>query len=262
MPARTSQLGEASNVIFDGSKESCHTFSRTEREADNFRILGIPFGGKLLMHAAVRETICEASWRVKTLLMTHRYFTKNELVVLFKSHVLSYVEYRSAGISYAATSAIAPLDNVLVKFLEEIGLSSEAGFIDIGMLGVIHRAVLDRGPRALQLLFQPGTAPERLGGRPWHSRHVDDPHSVFRQYYLARSLVGYTWVYNLLPEMIISVTDISKFQSACQTMAKKRIPVNDWKESFSPKGIPSASPTSLSGVATPARRLECVIYPI
>ena len=121
--------GEANRVTFDGSKESCHILSRTEPEGEDFRILGIIFDGKLLMHAAVRETVCEASWRVKTLLRTHRYFTKDELVVLFKSHVLSYIEYRSAGITHAASSVLAPLDNVLVKFLEEIGLSSEAGFI-------------------------------------------------------------------------------------------------------------------------------------
>ena len=86
--------GEANWIVFDASKESSHILSRTDPEGDDFRILGVLFDCQLLMHAAVRETICEASWRTKTLLRTHRYFSTKELVNLFKAHISSFIEYR------------------------------------------------------------------------------------------------------------------------------------------------------------------------
>ena len=106
---------------------------------------------------------------------------------------------------------------------------------DIAMLGVIHRSVLRQGPRALQQLFQLGEPPMRIGGRVWHSRYVYDPYSNHMQDYLARSLVGYTWVYNLLPERVAGQNTVREFQKACQGIVRLRIFTGDSKDTLSPR---------------------------
>eukprot|EP00969_Alexandrium_andersonii_P281872 12460635-Alexandrium_andersonii.AAC.1 len=49
------------------------------------------------MHEAVRTCVTECGWRIRALLRARRYHTNAELVQLYKSHVLAYVEYRTAA---------------------------------------------------------------------------------------------------------------------------------------------------------------------
>ena len=79
-----------------------------------------------------------------------------ELVMLFKSHVMSLIEYRTPAIVHAASSALSPVDAILTKFLPAVDLSSIGALLqfclalalrrDIAILGVMHRVPWVRGP--------------------------------------------------------------------------------------------------------------------
>ena len=57
---------------------------------------------------------------IDSILRTHRFFNDGELVMFFKAHVLSFIEYRTPGVYHAAPSALQRLDSVLSKFLRSL----------------------------------------------------------------------------------------------------------------------------------------------
>ena len=146
--------GFANQVTFDASKEHFSILSHTDSaEGSSVKLLGINFDTKLQMSEAITECIHEASWRLRTILRTRRFYCDLELVLHFKSHVLSYLEYRIAGIYHAITTALTPLDRILDRLLRDINMSATEALLncnlaplssrrDIAMLDIIHRVVL------------------------------------------------------------------------------------------------------------------------
>ena len=45
------------------------------------------------------------------------------MLSLWKSNVLSFIEYRTPGIFHAATSVLDPVDRLQTSFLREMGVS-------------------------------------------------------------------------------------------------------------------------------------------
>ena len=164
--------------------------------------------------------------------------------MMFKAHILSYIEYRTPGIAHASTTTLRPIDRILARFLREIGMSENAALLYFGlaplatrrgiaMLGVVHRAVLRQGPEHLHGFFTASGPRSRLGGRSWHHRHVSDIATGLRKDYLSRSLLGYAWVYNLLPDHVVAAGSVNLLQRECQLLLKSRVMESDWRETFS-----------------------------
>ena len=120
-------------------------------------ILGITFDCKLLMHETIHECVTACGWKIDCILRTRRFFYDSEIVHFFKSHVLSFIEYRTPDIYHAAPSTIQPLDFVLLRFLRQLSISPLDALLHFGlaplqtrrniaMLGVIHRTLLGEGP--------------------------------------------------------------------------------------------------------------------
>ena len=109
--------GKANQVSFDPAKESQHILALTGGEGMNFKLLGIPFDNALTMRDAVVELVSEASWKLASILRSGRFFTDGELVTLYKSQLLSYLEYRTAAIYHACNTVLAPLDSFQDRFL-------------------------------------------------------------------------------------------------------------------------------------------------
>lgn len=104
------------------------------------------------MKDAVKELVNDAAWKIASVIRTTRFFTDGELVNLYKSQLLSYIEYRTAAIYHACDTVLAPLDAFQQKFLRELCISEEDALLhfnlqplssrrDIAMLGLIHRCV-------------------------------------------------------------------------------------------------------------------------
>ena len=79
-----------------------------------------------------------------------------QLVLLYKSHVLGFVEYRTAAVYHASPSVLAPLNKLQDWFLRDLGVTAEEALEhfglapltcrrDMAMLGVVFRALLGKG---------------------------------------------------------------------------------------------------------------------
>ena len=109
---------------FDASKESKHVLATCGRGSGGpFTFLGVSFDEGLTMAGALHSLVHEASWKLASILRTSRYFSTPELIGLYKSKLLSYIEYRTPAIYHACTSHLAPLDQIQRRFLREIGMS-------------------------------------------------------------------------------------------------------------------------------------------
>jgi hypothetical protein len=168
--------GRASQVAFDPSKESKHVISAEDPEGPNFKLLGINFDCAIEMTDAIGDVVNEAGWKLKTLLR-RRFYCDVELVLMYKSHLLSYLEYRTPAIYHAKRDALSRLDNVQQRFLRDAGIDDLSALMnfnlaplatrrDIAMLGLIQRTVLNKGPPHFREHFKEGSQPLSPSCRP------------------------------------------------------------------------------------------------
>ena len=140
-------------VKFNVGKENLHIILKIEPIVSEFKLLGVEFDYQLIMNIAVHECVISALWKLKSILRTRRFFNSAELIRMFKTHILSFIESRSPAFSHASTSILQPLDDVLKKFLKDLGISFKDAILhfnlaplstrrDIATLGIIHRAIL------------------------------------------------------------------------------------------------------------------------
>ena len=120
------------------------------------------------MSSAVESAACKASAKLRALLRAKRIFNLHELVLQYKSHVLSLLEYPTPAIYHASSTVLSRTDRVQSRFLREVGLSEEKAFLDwnlcplqcrrdIAMLGLLHKIVLGQAHPAFRLLFPAAT---------------------------------------------------------------------------------------------------------
>ena len=94
------------------------------------------------------------------MLRSRRFCSDADLIMLYKSRVFSYIEYRTAGINFASNGVLRELDDVKKRFVRQFDMSEEAAFMhfilapletrrDIAILGVIHCAAMREGPPQL-----------------------------------------------------------------------------------------------------------------
>ena len=107
------------------------------------------------MAESISELVSAAGWKLRTLLRTRRFYTDADLVVLYKAHLLSYLEYRTPAIYHATRAILSRLDAVQTRFLKDVGVDEVTALIkfhlaplttrrDIAMLGLIHRTAMGR----------------------------------------------------------------------------------------------------------------------
>jgi hypothetical protein len=229
--------GGANQVAFDPKKESLHVLSKTEGYGPEFKILGVLFDSGLTMASAVAELVTEASWKLKMLIKTRRYYNDAELVMLYKSQLLSFLEYRTPALYHATRNVLERLDNVQSRFLRDAGIDDTVALLefnlaplatrrDIAMLGVIHRAVLGKGPPHFKQYF-----------RINHDMQLHDPRTTNRSQLVTRSALGLIAVYNLLPAGITSARSVTIFQTRLQLELKLRAEAGlpTWQNTYSPR---------------------------
>ena len=191
--------GAANQVAFDSAKESKHILSSSAPLGTGFKLLGVSFDEELAMSDAVSEIVSAAGWKLRTLMRTRRFYTDADLIVLYKSHLLSFLEYRTPAVYHATRAVLLRLDNVQSKFLRDIGVDEVTSLSefhlaplavrrDIAMLGLIHRTVLGKGPPQFAEHF-------KVQG----SRLLHDPRKDCKAPIIKRSALGLVAVYNSCP---------------------------------------------------------------
>ena len=229
--------GRGNQVTFDESKESMHVIGANSVGFGGcFRMLGCCFDTALTMGDCIAELAGEAAWKLKTILRSQRFFNDSEMVRLFKSKLLSYIEYRTPAIFHACDTHLRRIDSIQHKFLEDFGISDlDALFVfnlaplavrrQIAMLGVIHRSVLGLGPRQFDDFFKRKAITEKYPTRGASRRHnkqlVDIRDGKFLEVQ-RRSALGLVWVYNRLPEDIVDSKSVAGFQGKLQDLVKAR----------------------------------------
>ena len=229
-----------------------HILATNGGEGFNFRLLGVPFDHALSMKDAVAELVCEVRWKLAAILRTGRFFTDEELVNLYKSQVLSYIEYRTAAIYHACDYVLAPLNAIQEKFLGELNISEEDSLFhfnfaplscrrDIAMLGLIHRCALDKGPDHFKAFFTASSVrnTHTRSARMRHARQLVDIRDTPFLEIERRSALGLPWVYNRLPGDVINIVDVKDFQRRLQMILKQGIleGCDDWKDTLSPRAL-------------------------
>ena len=250
--------GRANQVSFDAGKESHHILSITRPYGSGFELLGVSFDTKLLMADSVDHLAKDCRWKLAVILRTRRFNTGEQLVALYKAQLLSFIEYRTAAIYHACDSALASLDRIQDKLLEAAGASRAEALgafnlaplsarRDIALLGLIHRAVLGRGPQHFREFFKlNGEAGRASSGRhrlqlvEYEDGHWTDfalPRSCPANY-IRHSVLGLVSVYNRLPASIVEVSSsVSFFQSGLQDLLRHSAGSGDpdWARLFSPR---------------------------
>ena len=197
------------------------------------------------MSDAVESCVAAASWRIYSLIRTRRFYCDAELVNLYKSHVLSYIEYRTSAIYHASLSILAPLDALQTRFLRSLGITPRDALMhfnlaplstrrDISILGVVHRTLLGSGPACFARFFRLDSSPPPPRAPRRHARHVVEPPFTSPDF-LLRSAVGATRIYNLPSDFIIRARSVPAFQKRQQQFVRERVSSEDWAHSFSPR---------------------------
>jgi hypothetical protein len=199
------------------------------------------------MKDAINDVVNEAGWKMKTLLRTRRFYCDAELVLMYKSHLLSFLEYRTPAIYHAKREVLVRLDNVQQRFLRDAGIDDLTALMhfnlaplatrrDIAMLGLIHRTVLLKGPSHFREHFKREACPPPGVARR-HCRHLVDPRLDRQGRVITRSALGLVAVYNLLPNATVLISEVSAFQAALQNIVKDRAEdgCEDWASSLSPR---------------------------
>ena len=242
--------GGANEVAFDPGKGSMHIVSHSQPAGGNFKILGVDYDCRLVMADAVHAVVHEVVWKIRTLLRSRRYHTQAEMVDLYKSRVVSFIEYRTAAIYHASDSVLKPLDEVQQRFLRDVGVTNEEALAifnlgplpvrrDMAMLGMIHRTVLGRGPPQLEQFFLHDLAAPARATRVTrrHHHHLREWVDGRQLEVVKRSALGSVSVYNLLPQAIVDASSVPIFQSKLQSLLKHlaATQVPEWERLFSPR---------------------------
>ena len=174
-------------------------------------------------------------------------FSTSGFVRLYKSQVLSYIEYATPAVYHAPVFFLQRLDLIQQRFLDSIGISAVAALLEhnlcplstrraISMLGLIHRTVLGKGPKQFKRFFRLGSATAFVRSlRCRELRHafqlydrIDGSESNAHK----RSVLGLIYPYNLLPPCVVGLKTDSSFQKALQMAVKKacrRRLTDDWE---------------------------------
>ena len=244
------EWGKANQVTFDNTKESFGIMSRTEPEGPDIKLLGIRFDMQLNMEAAVSQLHNAAMWKLRTLLKTKRYYNQREVINLYKSKVLGFIEYRTSAIYHVSLTVLQQIDSVQNKLLSNTGISREEALLefklaplssrrDIAMLAIIHRNVIGMGPGQFDKYFVANDS-SRGSKRLNERRHNKQLISLRTGNYLEmfkKSLCGAIDIYNLLPQYVVEASTVSIFQHRLQELLKTQIActTSDWEVLYSPR---------------------------
>ena len=129
---------------------------------------GIVFDPGLYMEEAIDRLCSEASWKLNSILRTSRYFDAPHIVYVYKTKVMSYIEFRTTAIYHSSDTLLQRVDAIQNRLLRSLGIE-ELDMLeyvhlaplrtrrDIAMLGIIHRTILELGPEHFRKFFKLST---------------------------------------------------------------------------------------------------------
>ena len=173
--------------------------------------------------------------KVKSFLRARRFYTTQDMILQYKTHILPIIECHTGAIFHASTSTLARLDRIQSSFLKALNLTPEEAFErynlaplclrrDIAILGLLHKCTLNIVHPSLRRLFwgryRPAfTTMGRRHNKPLHT-HIEDLRLQPGLY--QRSIFNMSNIYNLLPQAFVDVSTIQAFQSKLTAVARDK----------------------------------------
>ena len=111
------EWGVTNRVAFDPDKEEFAVLALQGGDAKSFRLLGPTIDEKLTMKECVGKLYRQAKAKSRALLRCRRYFGLADLLLLYKAHVRSQVEWCNGAIAHASFCLLSHLDSVQTSFL-------------------------------------------------------------------------------------------------------------------------------------------------
>ena len=243
--------GKRNRVIFDAGKEHIVVIHPDHGYGEPFKLLGCLIDVKLTMSCAVDAILSVARPKVTSLLRLRGHYSLSDLIIQYKTHIWSYIEYQNGCIYHAAPTHLDRFDRLQDHFLTELQSNASYAFVehnfapttlrrDIGMLGLIHKRVIGLAHPAYETLM-PLQPPEyySTGRGTAHIRHNKQIYThvdkcISQHVMFHRSIFGLCFVYNSLPQYIVDFDTVSSFQSELTKIAKCRCRnnISTWKLSF------------------------------
>ena len=152
---RVHAWGRANRVSFDATDEHVVVLHPGNSFGESFKLLGCMVDVDLRMHSAVEQVLSRIRLKITAILRTRGYYSVADLILQFKTHIWALIEANMGGYFHAAPSLLAKIDQAQNRFLRELGLSSDAAFMNyafapsslrrnIGILGLLHKRVLGK----------------------------------------------------------------------------------------------------------------------
>ena len=184
------------------------------------------------MEHAIDTLIARARPKIQALLKTQSMYSVSDMLLQYKTHIWSILEYQNGTIMHAAPSLLAKLDDMQKSFVHKLILilTEPLAFLDfnlappgmrrdIGILGFLHKHVLGQCHVAIKQLL-PFIAPHPI----WHDQQLEShiETCIARPTLFCRSLFGMVAVYNRLPQEVVESTTVKQFQTKLTQIAKAK----------------------------------------
>ena len=177
-----------------------------------------------------------------------------DLLLLYKAHVRSQVEWCNGAIAHASFCLLSHLDSVQTSFLSHVGLCSRAAFLDfnvaplqmrrdIGLLGMLYKISHGLAHPEFGALFpriERKASHQTRVARRRHDRQFVDPCDGSQLDIFARSLFGLIKVWNNLPSEFVSSKSVKSFQVRLTAATKCACADNAerWERMYSMNSMP------------------------
>ena len=250
------EWGRRNRVSFDPSKESFAILATSDGNAEPFRLLGPTLDEKLLMHECIEKLYRKAKPKARALLRCRRFYSIGDMILLFKAHVRSQIEWCNGAIFHAAPSKLDYLDSVQRSFLRHLGIDEKRAYIefnlaplklrrDIGMLGVLFKICRGAAHVDFNMLFPraPNGPKHEHSTRATMRRHdmqLVDFCDGTQLCQFQRSLFGLVKVWNALPASYVHAKCVSTFQTMLTQASKQACSVGicGWQDMFATSSLP------------------------
>ena len=246
--------GECNQVIFDKAKEEFCIIHGDDGEGEDFRALGTWMDTSLRMETNIGKMISKARPKVTAILRSRRFYSTIEMIMQYKSHVLSLLELNTGGFYHALDTVLEPLDKLQSHFLKEIGVTEEEAFVrynlaplkarrDISMLGLLYKCVHKLAHQDLQKLFPRSSAPQHSYRTKFqahrHPYQLEESRLGTKHALLRRSIFGLTRVWNRMPREVVGADSVTTMQKRATAMVRASCQQGDiyWADLLSPRPL-------------------------
>ena len=192
------------------------------------------------MQKDVDQLVSRLRPKIKSMLRVKGTYGMSDMILQYKTHIWGHVEHHCGVLLHASNTVLNKLDTLQSRFLRDLDISPEAAFLDynfaptmlrrdLGILGFIHKRILDQCHIGVALLLPRRERPTNLH----HDKQISIPRPTHRLQLFNKSLFALVQAYNMLPQWIVNATSVPQFQKHITILVRRRCAALDDEWPFS-----------------------------